>query len=219
MLESLSLGSESNRLRQLRSMVSQVIYGDVIYEYLANTSISWICTTCDAPNYSTTLYESTMSVSNSFSVLGNISDKISISQSGNISVTSSIGSPTATSSPKRTNFSHKEDIKSNHLRIININFQIIKNKVADLHTIIDLANPDVIIGTETWLTPDMVSTEFIPSEYQVYRRDRPNDPLGGVMIAARQNLTSSAVHSGRLAEVISIKVDLPHGKAAVITVA
>ena len=134
-------------------------------------------------------------------------------------MTSSIGSPTATSSPKHTNFSHKEKVKSNHLRIVNVNFQSNKNKVADLHTLIDSANPDVIIGTETWLTPDMVSTSLL----QVNTRYTDGTGLmirnGGVLIAARQNLTSSAIQSGKLAEIISIKVDLPHGKAAVITAA
>jgi hypothetical protein len=38
----------------------------------------------------------------------------------------------------------------------------------DLHALIDSAQPHVIIGTETWLTKDMHSSEFFPNEYEVY---------------------------------------------------
>ncbi|KAK3105360.1 hypothetical protein FSP39_023412, partial [Pinctada imbricata] len=116
--------------------------------------------------------------------------------------------PIATSSPKRKK-EPTQNPKVNNLRVININFQSIKNKVADLEILIESTRPDVIIGTETWLSSDMASSEFVPSEYQVYRRDRPTDPHGGVLIAIKDNLVSSAVHSSQLAEVVSAKIELP----------
>jgi hypothetical protein len=41
---------------------------------------------------------------------------------------------------------------------------------------------DVVIGSESWLTPDINSTEVFPSGYRAYRRDRPNRKGGGVFI-------------------------------------
>jgi hypothetical protein len=41
---------------------------------------------------------------------------------------------------------------------------------------IDSSQPDIIIGTETWLTKDMNSSEFIPNDFEVFRRDRGSDP-------------------------------------------
>jgi hypothetical protein len=32
---------------------------------------------------------------------------------------------------------------------------------------IDSSQPDIIIGTETWLTKDMNSSEFIPNDFEV----------------------------------------------------
>jgi hypothetical protein len=39
------------------------------------------------------------------------------------------------------------------LKIVNINFQSIKNKKPELDILLDTTKPDVIIGTETWLDP------------------------------------------------------------------
>jgi hypothetical protein len=51
---------------------------------------------------------------------------------------------------------------------------------------IDSSQPDIIIGTETWLTKDMNSSEFIPNDFEVFRRDRGSDPHGGVLISCRR---------------------------------
>jgi hypothetical protein len=76
---------------------------------------------------------------------------------------SSIGSPTAASSPKcKQRNPVNPDLSM--LRTLTINFQSIKNKVPELH-----AQPHVIIGTETWLTKNMHSSDFFPNEYEVYR--------------------------------------------------
>lgn len=53
----------------------------------------------------------------------------------------------------------------------------------------------------------------------MYRRDRPNDPHGGVLIAVNQTLTSSIVFTGNNTEFVSIKINLKHGKSAIICAA
>ena len=35
-----------------------------------------------------------------------------------------------------------------------MNCRSIKNKKAEIHTLIDSAKPDIILGNESWLTPD-----------------------------------------------------------------
>ena len=84
---------------------------------------------------------------------------------------------------------------------------------------IDSSQPDIIIGTETWLTKDMNSSEFIPNDFEVFRRDRGSDPHGGVLIACRRSLVGSIVHIGKTTEFIGIKVKLLHGKAVIISAA
>ena len=60
----------------------------------------------------------------------------------------------------------------NHLHTIVVNFQSIVPKKADLSCVIDSVNPDILIGTQTWLSPSISSSEFFLSGYTVYRNDR-----------------------------------------------
>ena len=83
--------------------------------------------------------------------------------------------------------------KPHTLRLLNINFRSIRNKTASLHNLISTYSPDIIIGTETWLTPDILTTEIFPAPFNmtVQRRDRPTNSGkgGGVLIATRPELT------------------------------
>jgi hypothetical protein len=68
----------------------------------------------------------------------------SVNSSNDLSM-SSIGSPTAAYSPKcKQRNPVNPDLSM--LRTLTINFQSIKNKVPDLHALIDSAQPHVIIG-------------------------------------------------------------------------
>ena len=50
-------------------------------------------------------------------------------------------------------------------------------------------DPDVIVGTETWLQSSVFSSEFLPTNYQVFRNDRiTNTTGGGVFLALKNNL-------------------------------
>ena len=185
-----------------------------MYETLSNTSVLWICTNCDTPNHSTILYESTMSVSNSFAHLSAITED-TISHNSSIS---SFGNPPFTSSPKaRNNYEHFKH--PDKLRVIIINFQNIKNKAPDLQMVIDSTKPDVIIGTESWLSSDVNAAEVFPPDFEVFRCDRKDDPHGGVLIATRQTMVSSIARVGNDCEFISVKVKLNRGKSALISAA
>ena len=48
----------------------------------------------------------------------------------------------------------------------------------------------MIVGTETWLTPDMYGSEYFPSElsFIVYMRDRTDQKGGGVIILVNSNV-------------------------------
>ena len=101
-----------------------------------------------------------------------------------------IGSPKASSSPiqpkpiksksKKVNLQHP-------LRILLMNCQSIKNKKAELHTVIESSKPDIILGTESWLKQDIANSEIFPEEYDAIRKDR-DDGHGGVFIAFKRDL-------------------------------
>ena len=77
-----------------------------------------------------------------------------------------------TSSPKVIRGNKTKDIKS--LRMLNINFQSLRKKGKLLEAIIEDSDPDIIIGTETWLDSTIRSAEIIPFVlgYDIQRRDR-----------------------------------------------
>ena len=124
--------------------------------------IVWECIKCGIPNFSTTLFDTSTSpdTQNRFDSLSSLSDPES-------PVPDNISPSTAASSPivQDRNEARTKTAKAvlNHpLRILIMNCQSIKNKKAELHTIIDSAKPDIILGNESWLTPDIKNSEIFP---------------------------------------------------------
>ena len=64
------------------------------------------------------------------------------------------------------------------------------NKVQELHCLLDIENPDVVVGTESWLDPDIDNSEIFPRGYSVCRADRRSIATrsGGVFILVRNGL-------------------------------
>ena len=56
---------------------------------------------------------------------------------------------------------------------------------------VDSVKPDIIVGTESWLRPDIMNSEIFPSNYTVYRRDK--DTSGAVYL--KQLLTKYCLHT------------------------
>ena len=101
--------------------------------------------------------------------------------------------PTAASSPvvqepKEAKGKAAKAALNHPLRILNINCQSIKNKEAELHTIMDTAKPDIILGNESWLTPEIKNSEIFPDSFDAVRKDRASDAHGGVFIAFKRDL-------------------------------
>ena len=163
-----------------------------LYPAMDSSNVSWHCILCGLPNFSTTLFDSYIETSNQFTTLDSLVDsELNLSQ---------LGEPTATSSPAKPAQSKtsRQHHKINSLRVINVNFQSIKNKKPELDQIISSVKPDIILGTETWLSPDISSYEYVPeSDYTVYRRDRPanskHQSHGGVLIAISKSILSEEV--------------------------
>lgn len=65
------------------------------------------------------------------------------------------------------------------VKILLVNLQSIVNKVEETSVLIDMYEPDVVIGVESWLREGVGSSEVFPKGYEVYRRDRENGRGGG----------------------------------------
>lgn len=81
-----------------------------------------------------------------------------------------------------------------------------KNKVADIEAIVDKYKPDIILGNESWLNPDIASSKIFPTNYIVHRKDRIGRFTGGgvfqvvkkdLILSHRSTLTLTVKLSGR----------------------
>ena len=98
----------------------------------------------------------------------------------------------------------------NHpFRILIMNCWSIKNKKAEIHTLIDSAKPDIILGNESWLTPDIKNSEIFPDSFDAIRKDRIGDAHGGVFIAFRRDiLCTETLELDSKCEVIWCKLNI-----------
>lgn len=70
---------------------------------------------------------------------------------------------------------------------------------------IESTKPDVILGTEAWLSYKIRTAEVFPPElgYDVIRRDRKGNAHGGVLIAAITDLSLNHLLTSKDSELIS----------------
>jgi len=87
-----------------------------------------------------------------------------------------------------------------NIRFLVINFQSILSKKGELAYVIDMIKPDIIIGCETLVKPSINKGEFLPDDYVVYRKDRP-DGYGGVLLGIHSSLNSPEITVASNAEV------------------
>ena len=131
--------------------------------YESFDNISWHCASC-ITQFTSSLPNSPTSVNNSFS-----SVDISTSPTNNRLASQ----PTATAQRRHA---HKP------FKIININFQSIKNKTAELGNFISESDPDILIGTETWLNHTITDNEICPPGYTLLRN------MGGILLAIKSDI-------------------------------
>ena len=120
----------------------------VVFENLRNVS-------CRVPNFTDSFFaDLVIDHQNTFAYLSDSSNSLSSMKSS-----SELAGPTAMSSPISREQIHYQMPK--HLKLLNINTQSIKNETTDLLSIIPQSQPDIIVATETWLKPTVMSSETL----------------------------------------------------------
>jgi len=84
----------------------------------------------------------------------------------------------------------------------------VKNKIDDLHLLIEEESPDILGITESWLSSDTPDSFLRLRNYQIFRCDRSHgtEGYGGVLLAVRHNLNSVLVPHNTHHEVIVVNV-------------
>ena len=173
--------------------------------YSALNNVSWECVNCGLPYFSSTLFDTTFfETSNSFESLTSLDPEISFTHPGatsspNVlapdvnqerdrhpSTCSTPRTPLACDSSQRSS-KQRDDVP---LKVLHLNCHSILNKNPLLFNIIDSTQADIVIGTESWLSKDIVSPSVFPDGYNIYRNDRPSTG-GGVFILVSNKYTST----------------------------
>ena len=95
-------------------------------------------------------------------------------------------------------------VKSKSLRVVTANFQSIYNKKDELNSFLIENDIDIVLGSETHLSPSINNAEILPPMYTSYRRDRA-DGWGGVIIITKKNLTVEEIKINKECEMVAIK--------------
>ena len=93
------------------------------------------------------------------------------------------------------------------MKVIVINCRSIRNKVAAFEVLISSIDPDIVIATESRLTPDVRNSEILPSAYSIFRRDRQGHG-GGVFIMTRKEMICSEVELPKPCEMVAVDIEL-----------
>ena len=100
---------------------------------------------------------------------------------------SSISSISNVSNPDSQNVSSANATNLNKLSILHINVQSLRNKIPEL--MLESEGYDILALSETWLHGGILDNNLqLPDFQPILRKDRPNDPWGGVAIYARNNI-------------------------------
>ena len=139
------------------------------YEVLANTSLEWICCQCGLANFSSSIFSETISkFANFYDILSPNVPSPKIHELPMLESTPKSekpsNNPLVTKVKGHRNKSGKKKLKSNQKEYQNLvtNFQNIVNKKEALLTMIDSSDPDIIVGTETWLNSSIINNEIFP---------------------------------------------------------
>ena len=97
-------------------------------------------------------------------------------------------------------------VKSKSLKVVTVNFQSIYNKKDELSSYLIENDVEIVLGSETHLSPSVNNAEVLPPMYTSYRRDRA-DGWVGVIIITKKKLTVEKIKINKECQMVAIKVE------------
>jgi hypothetical protein len=96
-------------------------------------------------------------------------------------------------------------IEDKPLVLLQVNCWSICNKILKFWNLIDTYNPDVVIGTESWLSEEINNAEVFREDYITFRRDR-GPRGGGVLICVKNYIDCRELWTDEDFEMITVEV-------------
>ena len=90
--------------------------------------------------------------------------------------------------------------------IVVVNCRSCVGKEPELQALIESTEAQIVVGTESWLKPEISSAEIFSNDLTVFRKDRLNTVGGGVFIAVRGGLPCRETEVDRSCEIVCIEV-------------
>jgi hypothetical protein len=106
----------------------------------------------------------------------------------------------------------------NRLRIININCRSLRSqtKQIELQDIIETHDPDIILGCESHLDPQISSSEVFPEQFSnPYRKDKASGE-GGVFIATKNDLITTEIQTSSECEITRASINIQGSKQIIV---
>jgi hypothetical protein len=88
----------------------------------------------------------------------------------------------------------------------------VRYKILEFWNLIDTYNPDVVIGTESWLSEGINYAEIFRDDYIVFRRDR-HSRGGGVFICVKNYIDCRELWVDEDFEIITIEIKVINPKS------
>ena len=89
-----------------------------------------------------------------------------------------------------------------------------RKKGKNIDILVESTHPDIILGTETWLSEDIPTSHLINLSpgYSVHRHDILTDPHGGVLISVKNDLELTNVQTSKELELITGTISIAKTK-------
>ena len=116
-----------------------------------------------------------------------------------------IGDSEVVSNEEHVGSAWSPQIEGKPLVLLQVNCRSILNKLLEFWNLVDTYNPDVIIGTESWLREEINSAEVFRDDYTTFRGDRCTRG-GGVLIYVKNYIDCRELWADEDFEMIAIEV-------------
>ena len=96
-------------------------------------------------------------------------------------------------------------IERKSLVVLQLNCRNVYNEALEFWNLVDTYNPDVVIGTESWLKEDIGNAEVFKADFTTFRRDR-SACGGGIFICVKNFIVATELWVDDDVEMIAVEV-------------
>ena len=201
-----------------------------VYEPLEATDVSWYCCNCGIPNFHSSLFNETEIDHSSLCHTSGLhtpsnADHSQLCHTGGLHTPDNaehstllsevfFGEPLSTSSPTSN---PKAAISNKKTRVLCINFQSMRPKREAFWSLLESSDPDIVLASETWLSPGVHEGEVLPPNYSfAARKDCQKSAHGGVAIITKSSIDASEIPLDTDSEIVAASIPTTYTSKPII---